>query len=593
MLNFLNLFQSRSVTPENPSDLGTKTANNPFNNNEQGGFESSLQTDFSLLINSKLSENKESLDPELLLLTNEEKDRLDESSDLLRSNLPQSGNLLPHDSLDNKTKFIAETTSLFDDAISNSKVSKTDLLNSHLQENDLQNTDLKNNGFQNNKDFSELSSVDTSKSNEAQINKLYSSEIQGQFKQEKSSLDASKQNQFKDQNQTHHVNFSTHIKNNAISTEEKVAGFEKTNFLSGQQLLGEKNITPETLSDKKIIHSQLESAKVDVRKKVSLNAMSVSEDQKTKTGKLEIEKIGLVESGKVNIEKVSVKKIIPEKVNGDLIVRENNSANLKIESLSSERLSNNNIENSIQSATKTKSIEKINHAEIEIKKPEYKGDFLIAKNNLKTDFKIDKTSNITENSIGLKEVEKVLNDETTTIKQTSKESVEKEIALLKVVSQDSLNRKTSEPILKSATHTEFGEHLKAKQNFAPNLALRIQWMFKQALSSAEIMMDPPELGPLSVKVQQHNGDTSIIFQANHSTTKDLLHENLPRLREMLDQQGIHLGDASVEDQSNDSKESDSNFSDEQQTENLSQDNLDQELEVKNNQSSSHLLDIYS
>ncbi len=87
--------------------------------------------------------------------------------------------------------------------------------------------------------------------------------------------------------------------------------------------------------------------------------------------------------------------------------------------------------------------------------------------------------------------------------------------------------------------------LALRGDFSPNLALRIQWIFQQALSSAEIMMDPPELGPLSVKMQHRGGETNIIFQVNNPQTKEMIEEHLPKLKELLQEQGIALGDTHV------------------------------------------------
>ncbi len=88
--------------------------------------------------------------------------------------------------------------------------------------------------------------------------------------------------------------------------------------------------------------------------------------------------------------------------------------------------------------------------------------------------------------------------------------------------------------------------LSLRKDFTPNLALRIQWVYKQALSSAEILMDPPELGPLTVKMTHKNGETNIIFHVSNPMTKETVEDNLPKLKELLAEQGITLGDTQVE-----------------------------------------------
>ena len=88
--------------------------------------------------------------------------------------------------------------------------------------------------------------------------------------------------------------------------------------------------------------------------------------------------------------------------------------------------------------------------------------------------------------------------------------------------------------------------LSLRQDFSPNLANRIQWIYQQALASAEILMDPPELGPLSVKLHTSRGETNILFQVSNPQTKDMIEENLAKLKESLEQLGIQLGDTQVD-----------------------------------------------
>ena len=114
--------------------------------------------------------------------------------------------------------------------------------------------------------------------------------------------------------------------------------------------------------------------------------------------------------------------------------------------------------------------------------------------------------------------------------------------------------------------------LSIKNNFSPNLALRIQWIYQQALSSAEILMDPPELGPLSVKISNNRGETNILFQVTNPATKDVIEDNLAKLKELLADQGINLGDAQVEQQqkekNDDSSGQNSSLSSVEQEENI-------------------------
>ncbi|MCF6194570.1 MAG: flagellar hook-length control protein FliK [Kangiellaceae bacterium] len=102
--------------------------------------------------------------------------------------------------------------------------------------------------------------------------------------------------------------------------------------------------------------------------------------------------------------------------------------------------------------------------------------------------------------------------------------------------------------------------LSLRQDFSPNLANRIQWIYQQAMTSAEILMDPPELGPLSVKLRSHQGETNILFQVSNPQTKEMIEESLAKLKEMLEQQGIQLGDTQVEHRESNGNEKESSTS---------------------------------
>jgi flagellar hook-length control protein FliK len=171
-------------------------------------------------------------------------------------------------------------------------------------------------------------------------------------------------------------------------------------------------------------------------------------------------------------------------------------------------------------------------------------------------------------------------------------NVQVDASLLSMAGPEAALKGTPE-IQKADLNSVFTQGLNLKQNFTPNLAMRIQWMFNQAISSAEIMMDPPDMGPLTVKIQQHNGETNIMFQVAQSGTKELVEENLAKLKELLEQQGIDLGEASVEQQKQQPKESDANSTN---SINTSTEQLE-DTHNENNESvvlqTNNLVDIYS
>lgn len=86
------------------------------------------------------------------------------------------------------------------------------------------------------------------------------------------------------------------------------------------------------------------------------------------------------------------------------------------------------------------------------------------------------------------------------------------------------------------------------------LAERAGWLAHQRIQSADMQLDPPELGPLQVKISMHQDQAVVSFVSANPQVRDLLDQNLVRLRELLQEQGIQLMDAGVSDHQQQSDE---------------------------------------
>jgi len=84
--------------------------------------------------------------------------------------------------------------------------------------------------------------------------------------------------------------------------------------------------------------------------------------------------------------------------------------------------------------------------------------------------------------------------------------------------------------------------------FADALSERVLFMSANRLGSAEIRLNPAELGPLRVEIRVEDGMTQVHFSAQQAVTRDAIEQSLPRLRELFAGQGLELSDASVSDQ---------------------------------------------
>lgn len=93
-------------------------------------------------------------------------------------------------------------------------------------------------------------------------------------------------------------------------------------------------------------------------------------------------------------------------------------------------------------------------------------------------------------------------------------------------------------------------------NWARAVADKVYIAASQNLRVANIQLDPPELGALQIRLQVSGPDQqmSVTFTSPHASVRDVLEQQIPRLREMLAEQGINLGESSVNDQGKDKKQ---------------------------------------
>lgn len=104
--------------------------------------------------------------------------------------------------------------------------------------------------------------------------------------------------------------------------------------------------------------------------------------------------------------------------------------------------------------------------------------------------------------------------------------------------------------------TQVGMHV-AHPNWGKAMGEKIMWMANQQLSSADIRLDPPELGSLQVKIQVQQDQATVTFVSPHPQVRELLDQQVTRLREMFAEQGLQLGQVNVSDrQEQQSRQSD-------------------------------------
>ncbi|GGW73647.1 flagellar hook-length control protein FliK [Alteromonas halophila] len=80
---------------------------------------------------------------------------------------------------------------------------------------------------------------------------------------------------------------------------------------------------------------------------------------------------------------------------------------------------------------------------------------------------------------------------------------------------------------------------------------KIRWMVNSRSTLAEIRLDPPELGSMQVRVNMNGDAASVNFVVQSQQARDALNDAMPRLRDMLSEQGIELGESFVQQESGD------------------------------------------
>ncbi|MBL4822593.1 MAG: flagellar hook-length control protein FliK, partial [Colwellia sp.] len=78
---------------------------------------------------------------------------------------------------------------------------------------------------------------------------------------------------------------------------------------------------------------------------------------------------------------------------------------------------------------------------------------------------------------------------------------------------------------------------------------KVMLMISQKLQQFDITLDPPELGNIQVRVNLQGEQAVVNFMVQSQQTKDALEQNMHKLRELLAEQGVDVGDANVEQQS--------------------------------------------
>ncbi|MFY8326085.1 flagellar hook-length control protein FliK [Pseudoalteromonas sp. ZZD1] len=85
-----------------------------------------------------------------------------------------------------------------------------------------------------------------------------------------------------------------------------------------------------------------------------------------------------------------------------------------------------------------------------------------------------------------------------------------------------------------------------KSDAAKLLQERVSALLNINNKEAEIRLDPPEMGSMQIRIRSDAEQAQINFVVQNQQAKEALEQSMPKLREMLAEQGIELGESSIQ-----------------------------------------------
>ena len=87
-------------------------------------------------------------------------------------------------------------------------------------------------------------------------------------------------------------------------------------------------------------------------------------------------------------------------------------------------------------------------------------------------------------------------------------------------------------------------HLR-ESSWSQQFGEKIVWLAKNDQQSAQININPPELGPVQITLNLSGDQAKVTFASPHMEVRQAIENSLPQLKEMLSSAGINLGQTNV------------------------------------------------
>ena len=91
------------------------------------------------------------------------------------------------------------------------------------------------------------------------------------------------------------------------------------------------------------------------------------------------------------------------------------------------------------------------------------------------------------------------------------------------------------------------------QGWSDAVANRVMWLTDNRMMTAELRLDPPDLGPLQVKIAISDGQAQVSFVSQSSDVRGAIDQSVARLRELFDERNVELVNVDISDHSSGEK----------------------------------------
>jgi flagellar hook-length control protein FliK len=166
----------------------------------------------------------------------------------------------------------------------------------------------------------------------------------------------------------------------------------------------------------------------------------------------------------------------------------------------------------------------------------------------------DSYANVTGTQVSSPQLSATLNRFTQTLDVSSLLNAGSESSLVintleKITSKENL---TQSHILQNKHGQQLAQFDKAvnitRNEGIVQMAEKVRWLVNQHNLQAEIRLDPPDLGAMKVRVNMAGDAVTVNIVVQSQQAREVLEQATPKLKELLEQQGIELGQSSVQEE---------------------------------------------